>query len=236
MKFKILGAGIAAVALLATSFSSAQAADLRQPHFKAPQPYKGAPYPVVAYYNWTGFYLGAVGGYSWGRSNWDLVGINTKPDGWHLGGTLGYNFQAGSFVWGLETDLAWSNLKGSTTVGGATFNTESRWFGTARGRIGYAADRFLPYITGGLAYGDIRASIDPFGLSANKTKVGWTVGAGLEYAFLANWTVKAEYLYVDLGRFDTGFAAPVALNVGLQQHMARVGLNYRFGGPVFSRF
>jgi len=208
-----------------------------RPHYKAAPAYKGAPYPVVAYYNWTGFYVGVVGGYSWGRSNWDLVGITTKPDGWTIGGTLGYNYQVGSFVWGLEADLSWTNLKGTTAVGVANLRTESRWFGTARGRIGYAADRFMPYITGGLAYGDMRAEIDPFGVSASKTKFGWTLGAGLEYAFLSNWTVKAEYLYVDLGKFDTGFAAPfAALDVNLKQHMARVGLNYRFGGPVYSRF
>ena len=95
----------------------------------------------------------------------------------------------------------------------------------------------MPYVTGGVAYGDIRARIDPVGLAASETNVGWALGAGLEYAFLSNWTVKAEYLYVDLGRFDTGFAAPVAkLDVDLKQHMARVGLNYRFGGPIFSRF
>ncbi len=229
MKLKLIGAGIAALSMLAGTYS-AQAADIPRPYYKA------QPRSVVAYYNWTGFYAGIVAGYGWGTSNWDGTGINTSPKGWNVGGTLGYNYQVGSIVWGLETDLAWSNVKGSNSTAGVTLTTENRWLGTFRGRLGYAADRFLPYITGGLAYGDIKASVDPGALSASKTKLGWTIGGGLEYAFLGNWTAKAEYLYVDLGRFDTGFAAPLTANVNFKEHLVRVGLNYKFSGPIFSRW
>jgi outer membrane immunogenic protein len=229
MNFKLIGAGIAALSLLATSYS-AQAADIPRPYYKA------QPRSVVAYYNWTGFYAGIVGGYGWGTSNWNSPVINTSPKGWNIGGTLGYNYQMGSVVFGLEGDLAWSNVKGSAAAAGNTFTTENRWLGTFRGRLGYAADRFLPYITGGLAYGDIKATVEPAALSASKSKLGWTVGGGIEYAFLGNWTAKAEYLYVDLGTFDPGFAATGTNSVSFKEHLVRVGLNYKFSGPVFSRF
>ena len=143
---------------------------------------------------------------------------SNKPKGFLVGGTLGYNYQTGSFVWGLEGDIAWSDVKGSVACGlGLTCETANRWLGTARGRLGYAFDRLLPYITGGGAFGNVRASINPGPIvSATNTRIGWTVGAGLEYAFLGNWTAKIEYLYVDLGSFDTGFTAPVVEQRQLQ--------------------
>lgn len=210
-----------------------------QPSYSAQPSYKAAPGKgfvpsTIAYYNWTGFYVGAVGGYGWGRSHWDPVNVTMHPRGWHLGGTLGYNFQLANAVFGLETDLAWANAKGSTNILGATLTTQNNWLGTTRGRVGYAFDRFLPYLTGGVAYGSVKAEVAPFGLSERKTKFGWTLGAGLEYGFLGNWTAKAEYLYVDLGRFNTSFAP--ATRVNFKEHALRLGVNYRFGGPVYSRF
>lgn len=102
---------------------------------------------------------------------------------------------------------------------------------TARGRIGYAGwNNWLPYFTGGAAMGDIKAS-SPFG-SATKTKFGYTLGAGVEYAMMANWSVKLEYLYVDLGKFDCGIAcggaATTADNVSFKANVVRGGVNYRF--------
>jgi outer membrane immunogenic protein len=225
-------AGVAAVALTAVPFA-ASAADMP---VKGARPYYKAMPSAIAYYNWTGFYAGAVAGYGWGDSTWSVPAVSVRPKGWNLGGTLGYNLQTGSIVWGIETDLSWSNVKGSTTVGGATFTTENGYLGTVRGRVGYSFDRFLPYLTGGLAYGNIKAKVDPAGLSATKTKLGWTIGGGLEYAFMGNWTAKAEYLYVDLGSMDPGFAAPVATSVKFDEHLVRVGLNYKFSGPIFSRW
>jgi outer membrane immunogenic protein len=230
MNFKLIGSGVLALALLATSYS-AEAADIPRPV------YKGPVRPIVAYYNWTGFYGGIVAGYGWGNSDWDAPPIDTSPKGFMVGGTLGYNYQTGSFVWGIEGDGSWSDVKGSADCGiGITCETSNRWFATVRGRVGYAFDRFMPYFTGGAAFGDVRASINPAGASVSETRTGWTVGGGLEYAFLGNWTAKVEYLYVDLGSFDTGFTAPVPNNVSFKEHVVRAGLNYKFSGPVFTRW
>lgn len=233
MNFKLRGSSIAGLAMLATSFA-AEAADI-------PVPYEGPPHSVIVYYNWTGFYAGINAGYGWGTSNWDLgglVGIESKPDGFMVGGTLGYNYQTGSFVWGLEGDIGWSDVMGDVAcLGILTCETRNKWFATARVRLGYAFDRFMPYITGGGAFGDVEANVNPIGFSTSSTRVGWTAGAGLEYAFLDNWTAKIEYLYVDLGSFDTGFTAPlVTNNVDLTMNVVRAGLNYKFSGPVFSRW
>ena len=233
MKFKLIGSGIAALALLATSWT-AEAADIPRPV------YRGV-HSVIAYYNWTGFYAGINGGYARGNSDWTLagiVGVATKPKGFLVGGTLGYNYQTGSFVWGLEGDIDYSDVKGEAAcLRILTCETRNRWLATARVRLGYAFDRFMPYVTGGGAFGDVRATVNPIGLSASDTRVGWTAGGGIEYAFLGNWTAKLEYLYVDLGSFDTGFTAPFLTNkVDLQMHVVRAGLNYKFFGPIFTRW
>jgi outer membrane immunogenic protein len=232
MNSKIFGTALAAFGFLASTFAT-QAADIPRPV------YKGV-HPVVAYYNWTGFYVGINGGYGWGTSDWSgAPTANNKPKGWLAGGTLGYNYQVGSIVWGLEGDFDWSNVKGNATcAAGVVCSTEDRWLATFRGRIGYAFDRWLPYITGGGAYGDVRANITvpAFGIAATSSsdQLGWTVGAGLEYAFLSNWSAKIEYLYVDLGSFNS--AAPLVNNVSFKENIVRAGLNYKFSGPIFSRF
>ncbi len=181
-------------------------------------------------YNWTGFYIGINGGGGWGRSRWDTAdSFNTS--GWLVGGTAGYNWQMGQTVLGLEGDVNWANIKGSTT----TFcplgcNTSDTWLATFRGRIGYAFDRVLPYVTGGLAVGDIKAST-PLLPGASQTNVGWTVGGGIEFAAAGNWSVKAEYLYVDLGKFNCGISCNGLFatdNVTYSTNIFRGGLNYRF--------
>jgi outer membrane immunogenic protein len=120
-------------------------------------------------------------------------------------------------------------MKGSTDCPPGTCETKNDWLGTARGRIGYAGwNNWLPYLTAGAALGDIKAT-SPIG-SANKMKVGWTAGLGVEYALWTNWSVKAEYLYVDLGKFDCGVSCSGVGtdNVSFKANLARVGLNYRF--------
>lgn len=231
MTFKLFKAGAAAIALLATPLA-AVAADIRPPV------YKGMPRSVIAYYNWTGFYVGGTVGYGTGTSDWDFYSVEAKPKGMVYGATLGYNWQAGSLVYGLEGDYNFSNMKGSVTCAVAfTCETENTWFATFRGRIGYAFDRFMPYITAGGAYGNIKASINTVPpVSASESKLGYTFGAGLEYAFLSNWTAKVEYLYVNLGTFDTGFSTPVVNNVSFDANVVRVGLNYKFSGPIASRW
>ena len=227
MNFKLIGAGLAALTMLATSFS-AQAADIPRPVYKGVR-------SVVAYYNWTGFYVGINGGYGWGDSNWDSPAVSNKPKGWLAGGTIGYNYQVGSIVYGLEGDYDWADIKDSVACLGTTCETKNSWLATARVRIGYAFDRWLPYITGGGAFGNVKATAAGIA-SASHTNTGWTVGGGVEYAFLANWSAKIEYLYVDLGSFDTGFTAPVADNVSLKENIIRAGLNYKFSGPIFTRY
>jgi outer membrane immunogenic protein len=232
MKFRLLGAGVAALSLLASVFS-AQAADIPHPVYKGPR-------TVVAYYNWTGFYAGINGGYGWGTSDWDLPVISMKPKGWLAGGTLGYNYQIGSWVWGLEGDFDWSDMKASTACGAFSCETKQTWLATARGRVGYAFDRWLPYITGGGAFGHVKASLTNPGVPGDSdTMIGWTVGGGLEYAFLGNWSAKIEYLYVDLGKFNCGVSCAAGFvtdNVTFKENIVRAGLNYKFSGPIFSRY
>jgi len=229
MKFKLFGTGIAAVGLLAASFS-AQAADIPRAVYKAPR-------AVVAYYNWTGFYAGVNGGYAWGDSDWALPAVSMKPDGFLVGGTLGYNYQVGSIVWGVEGDFDYADIKDSTACGAFVCETKNTWLATARVRLGYAFDRWLPYVTGGGAFGEVKASNSGAG-SGNDTMVGWTAGGGLEYAFLGNWSAKIEYLYVDLGKFDcpTCNAAIAPNDVSYKANVVRAGLNYKFSGPIFSRY
>jgi outer membrane immunogenic protein len=234
MNAKLLGTGLAAVAVLASSLA-AQAADLRRPIYKAPM-------SEVAYYNWTGFYAGINGGYGWGSSTWGVLpGTRIKPSGGLVGGTVGYNMQVGAIVYGFEGDFDWSGLSGSVACapGLAICETSSDWLATFRGRIGYSFDRWLPYVTGGGAAGDVKATASApllgTAISSSNTQLGWTLGGGVEFAFMSNWTAKVEYLHVDLGSFDTG-PAPIANNVNFRQDIVRAGLNYRFTGPAFNRY
>jgi outer membrane immunogenic protein len=213
-----------AVLLALAAAGPALAADLSvAPIYKAP--------PMVpTAYNWSGFYLGANGGGGWGTSNWDSAG-SFNVSGGVIGGTAGFNWQTGHAVLGLEGDVDWSSLHGSTTtLCPAGCNSNNDWLATVRGRAGYAFDRFLPYVTGGLAVGDIRASTPGFA-GASQTNAGWTVGGGLEFALTNNWTAKAEYLHVDLGNLNCGFSCGVASgnNVSVRSDVVRGGLNFRFG-------
>ena len=234
MIFKLIKASVAALALLAVPFA-AQAADvpIKAPHYKSP------PQSVVSYYNWTGFYAGVNGGYAWGSSNWSDPAASIKPKGALIGGTLGYNWQSGAIVYGLEGDFDWADVSASVACAGVlTCETSSSWLATFRGRVGYAFDRWLPYITGGGAYGRVKATVSAAGVdlaSAASSQLGWTIGGGLEYAFMGNWSAKLEYLYVDLGSFDTG-PAPIVNNVSFKENIVRAGLNYKFSGPIFSRY
>jgi outer membrane immunogenic protein len=235
MTFKLIKASVAALALLAVPFA-AQAADVP---IKAPY-YKGQ-HSVVSYYNWTGFYAGVNAGYGFGTSTWSLLpATNIKPKGFLAGGTAGYNWQSGAIVYGVEGDFDWSDVKGSVACAGVlSCETSSSWLATFRGRVGYAFDRWLPYITAGGAYGSVKASasLPAAGISASSSsnQLGWTFGAGLEYAFMSNWSAKLEYLYVDLGSFNAGIA-PIVNNVSFKENIVRAGLNYKFSGPIFSRF
>ena len=145
-------------------------------------PAKAAPaYVVPPLYNWTGFYVGINGGYGWGTSSFSAPFTTGSFDtsGGLVGGTLGYNWQSGQVVFGLEGDLDWTSIRGSSPCGASSCETRNDWLGTVRGRLGYAFDRFMPYVTGGAAFGNIKTSIAGFG-SSSDTNIGWTLGAGIE--------------------------------------------------------
>ena len=212
---RALLAGVAVAALMA---GPAAAADLpRQMAVRA---------PVMPYYNWTGYYVRINAGGGWGDSDW--AGVRSIDlSGGLIGVTLGYNWQFGQFVAGLEGDLNWTNIEGSAAcVVVGTCRTRNDWLGTVRGRLGYAADRFMPYLTGGLAFGNVEAS-SPTG-SADDTNAGWALGAGLEFALAGNWTAKVEYLYVDLGDITCATCFPGGVRVDYTASIVRGGLNFRF--------
>ncbi|HVZ54492.1 MAG TPA: outer membrane protein [Pseudolabrys sp.] len=221
-------AGVVALAGLSV-FGAANAADLGRP-----MPAKAPIYAPPVGYNWTGFYAGINGGGGWGGSQWSSpVGTSGTYDisGGLVGGTAGYNWQYNNIVFGLEGDLDWSNIRGSGGGPGCpvgSCQTRNDWLGTVRGRVGYAFDRFMPYVTGGLAVGDIKA--EPAGAgSTSQTNAGWTVGGGLEVALMGPLTGKIEYLYTDLGKGNCGAAVcPAGTDVNFHTNIVRAGLNYRF--------
>jgi len=226
---------LTSISLLAFAATAAVAADLPRS-----MPAKAPAYVPVGY-NWTGFYLGINGGYAWGQSDWSFFGGDPKPRGGLVGGTIGYNWQAlGSpWVFGLEGDIQWADINGNFANLACPLGCQIKtdWFGTARGRVGYAWDRVMVYATGGAAFGDVKASINGIGTTSD-TNIGWTVGAGLEGAIAQNWTAKIEYLYVDLGKTDCGvlvcapaggalFGGPIG-SMDFTMHVVRAGVNYRF--------
>ena len=217
---------VACVGLLALA-GTAAAADLPP---APPNTYYKAPPVYPPPYSWTGFYIGVNGGGALGRSSWDSTG-GFDTSGGLVGGTLGYNYQMGQVVLGLEGDIDWADISGHTANAACPTGckTGDSWLSTVRGRLGYAAGRFMPYITGGAAFGNIQAS-GPGLVGSTATNAGWTVGAGLEFALVGNWTLKAEYLYVDLGKFNCGLDCGVAAidNVSFNANVVRAGVNYRF--------
>ena len=198
----------AAALTLAGMAQSANAADL---------PYN-QPYTVnqpLNAFSWAGPYLGGNLGYEWGT----VSNSGTKPSGIAGGIEGGYNFQSGNWVFGIEGDL---ELTGASDTF-ASWKFSNPWFGTVRGRIGYAFNNILFYGTGGLAFGELR--VETFGLSQSQTSAGWTLGAGTEFGLAPNWTAKIEYLYVDLS--ESQFAITGVSN-GYRFGVIRAGLNYHF--------
>jgi outer membrane immunogenic protein len=217
---------VALIGLIALS-GAAAAADLSRP----PPPAYYPKAPVLApIYNWTGFYVGINGGGAFGSSSWDRTGSRDISGGL-IGGTVGYNYQFGQAVAGIEGDIDWADINGSSTTNCPLgCKTSDSWLSTVRGRLGYAADRFMPYVTAGAAFGDVRAATPGFGTTSSD-RAGWTIGGGLEAALVANWTAKVEYLYVDLGSFNCGINCGLGLasdNVSFHSNVLRAGVNYRF--------
>lgn len=232
-------------------------------------------------YDWSGLYIGGNVGYGWGNvetrsdtlpspaafgGTLDPLALDFRTKGIIGGGQIGYNWQAGRAVWGIEADIQGSDIKGSVWSGPTIATNNFRipgfresaekltWFGTVRVRAGFTLiDTLQLYATGGLAYGHIDYSsnsnfasflgIQNYPSNVGKTKVGWTIGGGGEWAIANNWSMKLEYLYIDLGnetRIADGSPAnppfQIAYSSKTQEHILRLGLNYKFGGPSAARY
>jgi outer membrane immunogenic protein len=182
--------------------------------------------PVAPVYNWGGIYYGINGGYAFGKSEWTTPLATTgnfNTSGFAVGATVGANYQVDAFVVGLEGDIDWMGIQGSSGICTPACETKSTWLSTIRGRAGYAADRVLFYATGGGAFGNIQAG--PSGSTlTNTNKAGWTAGAGIEAAFADNWTARVEYLFVDFQN-----ATPfTSVTVKLNENLVRFGIDYKF--------
>jgi outer membrane immunogenic protein len=177
--------------------------------------------PGVLPFNWGGLYAGLNlgGGFS------DVSGVV-------FGGQVGYNWQMGRLVFGVETDIQYSGQDDTSlvpsTIGPVLVKQELNWFGTLRGRLGYAVwDRWLPYVTGGLAYGGRTVKPVGTGFSADDTSVGWAFGVGVDYAINQAWSARLEYLHVSLDSFNPVFSG-VVVNAGrLDNDIIRGAVNYK---------
>jgi outer membrane immunogenic protein len=240
---------IAAVWVL--SAVNARAADLPvRTYVKAPIA------KTAAVYDWTGFYAGvnlglAVGGE--GRSGLDVPGLGGAFETFNLaslgavgGGQAGYNYQSGNWVIGAEADIQGIGNENHANciltcnaATGAVISQDLTWFGTVRGRVGYASGPILNYFTAGFAYGGVKTNLTerllgtPGAFSADTIKTGYVLGSGIEAALGGNWTAKIEYLYVDLGSTTssfTGAGVPQILGTEVRESIFRAGVNYRLGG------
>lgn len=197
--------------------------------------YNEPPLADINTFTWTGAYIGLNAGYGFGRVRSDFAD-DIKPKGFVGGIQAGYNWQFDQFIVGVETDFQGSAMKEDTTFDFIDednkpdefdLKTKIQWFGTVRGRLGaYIAERTMLYGTAGLAYGKVKLSNDA--IEASKTRAGYAVGAGLEYAFTDNVTLKGEYLYTDLGRVDFSRRLGDETSFKTNFSTVRIGVNYKF--------
>ena len=229
-----LAAGLGLV-LLATT--APLAADLSSPLPPPTQEY-AAPQYVGPADDWSGFYAGVVGGYGFGTTSTDIGGNTTDIDqnGGIAGVTAGYNAQVDSMVFGVESDLLWSDQSGNTTCTGGTEGcyADFNWTGSLRARAGYSFDPVLVYATGGLAAAGVNVNVDPAtaGTSGahSDTYLGWTVGGGIEAKVSEALSAKAEYTYADYGTI-TSPANSIGAgenDISVTSHAVKFGLNYHF--------
>jgi outer membrane immunogenic protein len=178
---------------------------------------------------WTGFYAGLNAGYGWANTSLTGVTGSSNLNGFVGGGQIGYNWQISSLVLGLEGDFQGTGQRNSASALGITVEQKLPWFATARGRIGYAFGPWMLYATGGAAWVNYKLSASGFGVtvSDDATKAAWTIGGGVEWMFTQNWSVKAEYLYLDTGTTTvTLFGVPISGRA--KDSVARLGVNYHF--------
>jgi outer membrane immunogenic protein len=249
-KFWLISMGLAAFALA----TPASAADL------AARPYTKAPPPAVAaIYDWSGFYIGGNGGWGQARACLDFLGpagaLATEGcrtgSGGVIGGQIGYRWQTGGFVFGVEGQGDWANLRASrVSLINPAFTERVRvdGIGLIDGQIGYAWNNALLYLKGGGAVTGSRLDFQTAGVtvaSASATRWGANVGVGFEYGFTPNWSVGAEYDHLFMGHNNNSFSVvnPIvagALNrINLDVDMVTIRFNYRFGGygaPIAARY
>ena len=249
---------LAGVALSAFVAGPAIAADLR-----ARPVYKSAP-PVVTYYSWTGCYVGGNVGGVWVNKEWfsQLPGDPSfgqsfgshDANSWLGGVQAGCNYQVGNWVFGIQGDYDWTNASGSNVNAlfpGLTDSSKIKSLSSVTGRIGYAWDRFLGYIKGGGAWEQDNYTVvgnpggGPIIGTGSETRSGWTVGIGGEYAFNNNLTGFVEYDWYGFGTRTVNFAISdptggsppsVPLSIKENKSVLKVGLNWKFGGPVVANY
>jgi outer membrane immunogenic protein len=248
---KILG-GLVLSALLA---APAMAADMRMP-------VKAAPVPVVTVFSWTGCYIGGHVGYAWCKKRVDftpnLFGLDFDHDvdGFIAGGQVGCNlWQRDRWVFGIEGQASWADIDGSVgpfpgvTADVNGFRTEADIIGSIAARLGYAfgaTGQTLFFVKGGaafiheqfFAFNDLVPALNQ--QSDKDLRWGWMVGAGIEQALNSNWSLKAEYNYSNFGTRDVDLCTPALVcdtySIKQHIHLVKVGINYRFGGPVVARY
>jgi outer membrane immunogenic protein len=236
----------------------ASAADLAaRPYTKAP------PMVAAAVYDWSGFYIGGNGGGGWSHSCWDLVGTAgagtlaaplaegcNNASGATAGGQIGYRWQSSTWVFGLEGQGNWADLKGSNVslfFPGFANKSGIDAFGLFTGQIGYAWDNVLLYAKGGLAVTANTYSVSTSpgnvlaGTAPDETRWGGAIGAGLEYGISSNWTAGVEYDHLFMGTRSASFADPNGVFLGTDNirqdvDLVTVRVNYRWGGPAISKY
>jgi outer membrane immunogenic protein len=252
---------LTAIGLMTVSVVPALAADLPA------RTYTKAPAAVAPIYNWGGFYVGLnAGGASshkcWNLNNVDGVGpIPTLNEGCHdatgglVGGQIGYRWQVTNWVFGVEAQGDWANLKGSNAsaiaglIGSPTFLNQTKIdaIGLFTGQVGYAWNNALLYVKGGAALTDDKYNGIVGGAAfdqARETRLGGAVGAGIEYGFAPGWSVAAEYDHLFMGSRNVNFTGTAAFGGGFSRtdsikqdvDMGTVRVNYTFGGPIVARY
>lgn len=195
----------------------------------AADPIMPAPAPIVPVVDsssvWDGFYAGANVGYGWADADIDGTSFPEDIDGWLGGAQLGYNWAMSGVVLGVEGDYQLSDVKYHESAGGVDLDIGINHFGTVRARVGADLGTFMPYLTAGIAFGELGAELSSgaTSISADEYGWGWTAGAGVEAMVMDNLSVKGEYLYTSFQDVEID-----GVDVDAEAHIARVGLNFHF--------